>query len=352
MAGNAGVTGSPAPVDFWHPLVDATVLGVATESMLSFAKSGRPTLTIAIPTFRRPGLLCETVRSVVAQTDLAGVRLIVLDNDPTSAGHAQLLSDVPQIERLDFRYFRNFENVGLFGNWNACIAAAETEWVTVLNDDDLLDPDFVVVMRAVLAGDPAIDALVPSMREFDSRGAAATLDRSQPWREKIKNVMRFGLRDRLWIQPKHLFFRNVAGSSLGLIVRRAVFIAVGGYQRSEYPGGDYMLNLRLAAGYKFVKLRRVLTSVRLQAENVSANRDVMIALFRQNSEIQRLLLGSFAPRWWDHLTGLFLSEQIADWNRRWNVNISNDEVAQAVGRRIPATTGPLVQVMRFVLGVM
>ena len=336
-------------MDFWHPPVDPTIIHTPHTQLLSFHDDDPATLTIAIPTFRRPLLLRETLRSVLAQTDLTGVRIVVIDNDPESNGHDALLAAMPELREHSFRYRRNFENMGLFGNWNACVAAADTPWVSVLNDDDLLDPTFVATMRAVLDDDPTIDALACSMREFDTRGDRTAMPRASLG-ERVKGFLRFGLSDRLVLTPKSLFFRNIAGSSLGLIVRPDALRAVGGYQRSEYPAADYLLNVRLAARFKFVRLRKVLALVRIE-ENVSAKRDVMLGCLRQGREIQRVLLKDrLVPRWWDRLSGSFLRMTINEWNARWHVQMTSEEVGGHAGIAIPPRAGRLTKIASLLMG--
>ena len=321
--------------DFWHPPIDETIVHTPHTRMLAFNDTRSATLTIAIPTFRRPLLIRETLQSILAQTDLAGVRVIVVDNDPDSTEHDALVAAMPELRDLDFRYCRNHANVGLFGNWNACVAAADTPWVTVLNDDDLLHPTFVATMRSVLAADPAIDAVACSMRELDTRGAVAEV-RTASRRERIKNLLRFGLRDRITLTPQLLFYRNIGGSSLGMVARPDVLRAVGGYQRAEYPAADYFLNVRLAARFKFVRLKQVLTLVRIE-ENVSAKRDVMLDCMRQGREIQQALLARRdVPTWWDRLSAPFLRMTVDEWNARWHADLTGREVGERTGLVLPA----------------
>jgi hypothetical protein len=140
------------------------------------------------------------------------------------------------------------------------------------------------------------------------------------------------------------------GSSLGLIVRPDALRAVGGYQRSEYPAADYLLNVRLAARFKFVRLRQVLALVRIE-ENVSAKRDVMLGCLRQGREIQRVLLADrMVPRWWDRLSGSFLRMTINEWNARWHVQMTSDEVGHHAGIAVPPRAGRLTKLAGLLMG--
>ena len=56
-------------------------------------------------------------------------------------------------------YVRNPAPLGLSGNWNRCLDAADTDLVTLLHADDELQPNYVALMTAVAAAHPAAAAL-------------------------------------------------------------------------------------------------------------------------------------------------------------------------------------------------
>ncbi len=97
-------------------------------------------LTIAIPTYKRFGLLKETLKSVFSLEFNIPVEVIVVDNDPE---HPELvLSEMAEFERYDFIYYKNIENYGMFGNWNQCLNLGRGKLITILHDDDLLCANF------------------------------------------------------------------------------------------------------------------------------------------------------------------------------------------------------------------
>ena len=92
----------------WRPEPDAPAAGLTSECLFEGAvhidhASTASTLTIAIPTYRRPGLLKETVASVLAQTDLDGVELVIVEDDPASADADRLLAALPGLRDIAFR---------------------------------------------------------------------------------------------------------------------------------------------------------------------------------------------------------------------------------------------------------
>jgi glycosyltransferase involved in cell wall biosynthesis len=303
--------------------------------------------TIAIPTFRRPALLGETVASVLAQTNLAGVELIIIDNDPESKGAAALLAAIPALHTIPFRYFRNSINVGMFGNWNACLTLARGTWVTVLNDDDLLDPQFVATMRGALHDDPTIDAIACSYRFMDCRTGGD--DKAPvPRREQIRNIFRFGLRDRRQIQVRWMFFGSITGSSLGLVVRRAVALAIGGFHSAEYPSADYYFAARLARGYRFVQLRAALAVVRV-AENESARPETLAGFVHGQGALQNAMLGHEAPGWWRWFQPPSLYLALIHLNRFWRASLDPTELGQTTGLPIASRGARMTKVARLLM---
>jgi glycosyltransferase involved in cell wall biosynthesis len=97
-----------------------------------------PRVTIAIPTYNRATkTLPETLRSALAQT-YQHVEVIVSDNCSTDATESVVRSFGGGVV-----YIRQSRNLGLNGNLNQCIEQANGDYVLLLHDDDLIDPDFV-----------------------------------------------------------------------------------------------------------------------------------------------------------------------------------------------------------------
>jgi glycosyltransferase involved in cell wall biosynthesis len=95
-------------------------------------------LTIAIPFYKGQAYLRKAIGSVLRQTSPAW-HLIVCDDGP-EPGTADLVASFadPRI-----RYLKNDHNLGMAGNWNRCLDAADTDLVNLLHNDDELLPNYV-----------------------------------------------------------------------------------------------------------------------------------------------------------------------------------------------------------------
>ena len=93
-----------------------------------------PLVTIGIPTYKRPELLRETLRSALGQS-YGNLEIIVSDNaaDPETAALVSSFAD-PRV-----RYLAQPTNLGMVGNWNALLKAARGDYFLLLSDDDLLN---------------------------------------------------------------------------------------------------------------------------------------------------------------------------------------------------------------------
>ena len=102
-------------------------------------------LTVGIPTFNRAGWLRESIESVLAQT-YADFRLIVSDN----ASEDDTAEVVRSFDDDRIHYVRSERNVGSIGNLNRLIGLAETEFLVLLPDDDVLYPGHLAAAVEVL----------------------------------------------------------------------------------------------------------------------------------------------------------------------------------------------------------
>ena len=106
-------------------------------------------VTVGIPTFNRSGFLAQAIESVLNQT-YHDFTLVICDN----ASDDDTAEVVHSYDDSRIVYRRHSINIGLNPNFNDLIKNVETESVVVLPDDDLLYPDYLGTVVAVLASHP------------------------------------------------------------------------------------------------------------------------------------------------------------------------------------------------------
>ena len=104
-----------------------------------------PLVTIAIPTYNRAGsYLRETLAGAMNQT-YENIEIIVSDNCSSDNTEAFIRG----ISDRRIRYFRHKTNIGANNNFNYCLEQANGDYFLLLQDDDMIDNDFVEVCMTV-----------------------------------------------------------------------------------------------------------------------------------------------------------------------------------------------------------
>ena len=119
-------------------------------------------LTIAIPCYERKEYFLEALESALNQT--VKCQIIVVDNC-SSHDFFKTVS-----EEKGVAYYRNETNIGLFPNINRCYELADTEYVKILDDDDLLLPTYVVSFLKAHNLHPEIDVFYSDYKILSSEG--------------------------------------------------------------------------------------------------------------------------------------------------------------------------------------
>ena len=89
-------------------------------------------ITVCIPTFNKANILLETLNSLARQTQQIA-NVVVLD-DCSTDNTEQLVKQFQGV-----RYIKNKANLGMPENWNEAFRTCKTKYLTILQDDDLLD---------------------------------------------------------------------------------------------------------------------------------------------------------------------------------------------------------------------
>lgn len=112
---------------------------------------GRPRVTIAIPTYNRAAWIEGAVMAALAQT-YPDFEVLVSDNASTDETPSVLSRcDDPRV-----RVVRQGTNLGLIGNWNACLAEARGEYIALVPDDDRIAPWFLERCMSLVQADPGL----------------------------------------------------------------------------------------------------------------------------------------------------------------------------------------------------
>jgi GT2 family glycosyltransferase len=222
------------------------------------------TISICIPTYQRPQLLEQAVRSALSQTH-PDVQVIVSD-DSTDQRTEDLISAHPQRDRI--RYVRNKPSLRQAANVNRLFALADGPWLVLLHDDDVLLPTAVEDMLASAEANPQIDMVFGKQQIINAAGEVDAVASEELNRTYHRTP------DRAGEQPSAMWSALVAQlPNDGYLIKTQLARKVG--YRADVTVGDacdYDFGLRLGlAGARLWFVDRYTCQYRHTESSVSTN---------------------------------------------------------------------------------
>jgi glycosyltransferase involved in cell wall biosynthesis len=145
-----------------------------------------PSISVAIPTYRRPGLLSRAIDSIFAQT-FTDWEMVISDDESPSGETWKFLQSVA---RSDGRV-RPVKNDGPHGatfNRNNALKATHCDWIKILEDDDVLRPDCLDVLHCAVRERHDIVAISCACESFvDGKLVRPFRRRDRPLLERINS---------------------------------------------------------------------------------------------------------------------------------------------------------------------
>ncbi|BDT78453.1 glycosyltransferase family 2 protein [Polynucleobacter yangtzensis] len=210
-------------------------------------------LTIAIPTFNRPELLEESIKSAINQTTELNYEILISDNCSEKKNLLKIKQIIRNLEFQNIRLLENSENIGMYNNWNRCLEYSLGEYVTILNDDDLLDKNYVKEMCAYISGGRLIACRSSNFGDLQ-------------WAEIEKNNFLSKFHSP-FMKPKSLtskvgfreiFKGNPVSGSLGALFNRNEALRIGGFDIAMRMSADYDFYVRYSQNNEFIILNKTL----------------------------------------------------------------------------------------------
>lgn len=192
-------------------------------------------------------MLRQAVDSVLAQ-DCGDFELVIVD-DASDDGTWEFLRGLNGV-----RAYRNETRLGLAANWNRAVSLSCGEYVLILQDDDLAEPQLASTL-AVEAG-PELICFATCL--IDSHGGNAEIY----WQSKRRSLR----------PPAGLleFAATVPFSATQLLFRRSVFDRLGGMKETYPVGSDAEMILRWLLTCTSLVIPNVLTRRRRWDGSTSA----------------------------------------------------------------------------------
>lgn len=244
------------------------------ESKLSYL----PKVTIAIPTYKRAGLLKEAIDSALNQNDFVEYDVIIVDNNPLREDETEKL--LLSYKNPKLSYYKNSENLGMIGNWNRLYLLAKGKWVVMLHDDDLLLPDFLKKTYIYIENDREVGFLHIKHKELSNSELLS------PPSYTNQNLSQLHIID--------LYRGNILGAPVGLYLKKELVIKIGGFNSDYYPTADYCFYVFFISKYKALLLNEELTIYRI-LENESMKVETLKGFIKNDYFLSSYLLKKIIP---------------------------------------------------------
>jgi glycosyltransferase involved in cell wall biosynthesis len=224
-------------------------------------------VSVIIPCYKQAHFLPESVESVLAQTYPRTEVVVVDDGSPDNI--AEVVGRYPGA-----RCVRQ-ENRGLAGARNAGFRASRGEYVVFLDADDRLSPNAVEAHLGCFSTHPEAGFVVGDIDQIAGDGSYIYSPRWPPLEANFY---------------EELLKVNHVANTIGVMFRRSVFDALGGFARAFEPAEDYEILLRAARTCQSAHHSTVVAQYRRHIENTSRKGALMLRATHRVMEMQLPIL--------------------------------------------------------------
>lgn len=197
----------------------------------------KPLITTIIPTYCRPNLLCRAIKSVLNQT-YPNFQACIYDN-ASGDETAQIVAELAKRDER-VKYFCHSKNIGGLANVNYAMEHIDTDFFSILSDDDILLPEFY---------DAALEGFIKYPEVFFSSTLTLFDARSNICRPYGANWI-----PGVYKPPDGLLtiLRNGPPTWTGTLFRREAIAKVGLLDNQVSSPSDLDFQLRIAAHFPYV----------------------------------------------------------------------------------------------------
>lgn len=189
----------------------------------------KPKVSICVPTYNRVETLKQTIESCLHQENFDDYVIIICDNNPLRNDETEKY--ISQLNSDKIIYYKNSQNLGMYGNLNRLYELSLSEFTVCIHDDDMLYPHFLDLCYNIISKDKSIDILYPKKR---------------PWLESEVSYPTENLNINTEVYKMDLidFSDGNPCPPTGMISRTNSILSIGGYEYNTWPSNDYYFNVK------------------------------------------------------------------------------------------------------------
>lgn len=252
-----------------------------------------PRVTVFVPVFNAEKFLADTIASVLTQT-FTDFELLAIDDGSTD----QSIKILQSFNDHRIRIEKNDRNRGRPYTRNRGLSLARGEFLSVLDADDLCEPNRLARQVEFLDTHPNIVAVGSWAKYVDEKGNVAFTCEPPTDSDEIR---------------RQIFQTNCFIHS-SVTFRRQALLDIGGYNLDFLQAQDYELFLRLSAHHDLANIPEPLVQYRVHPDQVSLRKlasqrrfadRARIGAYEHQRGLKLILPNTSVPRTntWDRLRG-------------------------------------------------
>lgn len=243
-------------------------------------------ITICIPTYKRPLSLKRAIDSALNQVTDVVYKVIVVDNDDdfSETETSKLLSSYNDTRLI---YYKNTKNLGMGGNWNRCGQLVDTNFFSLLHDDDVLFPDYLNSIKKYIRKN-SFDCIFLTNKQIGNPfyNVSSISSRKKFLYEFRKKLGRKETKINI---SDILFFDNIFGPpTCGVTIKTECFLNSGGFNMDYYPSLDWYFFIYCLFGFKCIRINKCVGYYYWE-ENASLKKEVLDGFMNQRAQVIRSL---------------------------------------------------------------
>ena len=214
--------------------------------------NGKPLVSFIISAYNSEDFIEKCIRSIFNQT-YKNIEIVVIDDCSTDSTNL-ILNNLSKVSKVKMIIIRNKINLGLTKSLNIAASKANGEWLARQDADDLSDKDRIE-SQINFATENLHYSIIGSSCNFINKSGKYLFSKNYPSNhEQIKSALiRAGA-----------FFPHSS-----VVIKRDVFMKLGGYNDYMKYSQDFELWLRASSKYKIFSINKPLVSIRIHSNRIS-----------------------------------------------------------------------------------
>lgn len=196
-----------------------------------------PRVNIVVPAYNAEAFIAETVRSALAQT-FTDLQVTVIDDGSSDATAARAAQDDPRVRVI------SQENRGMSRSRNRGMAEVDSEFVALLDADDLWHPEKLRLQLQALQSRPDHDFCYTAFDVWHGEPRPAYF--SEPRDGRVDESLSG------WIYPRLILDNHALPSSV--VWRRSAWDRMGGFLTDDQKTDDWEYLVRASTQHRFIRL--------------------------------------------------------------------------------------------------